>query len=156
MKERCIFCGWELGRFQGKKLYCGNTDQTVCADCRNKYKALSAIERAEAAYQTGRAEDAASLRAYLDTVQQAREAREAEAAAKAERLITDLKCLRCNGAMLDHGPLTFKLGEETYFFSDLNRLMSGSLTMHLLRCENCGKVEFFIPDGEALAHLNDE
>ena len=52
--------------------------------------------------------------------------------------------------------VTFKLGEETYFFSDLNRLMSGSLTMHLLRCETCGKVEFFIPDAKELEILNED
>lgn len=156
MMERCIFCGWELGRFQRKKLYCGNTDQTVCGDCRNKYKALSAVERAEAAYKTGRAENAAQLREYLDTVRQAREEREAEAAAKAAQRISDLKCLRCGGVMLDHGPLTFKLGEETYFFSDMNRLMSGSLTMHVLRCETCGKAEFFIRDAEELENLAEE
>ena len=153
---RCIFCGWELGRLQRKKLYCGNTNQTVCSDCRNKYKSLSAIERAEAAYQTGRAEDAALLREYLDTVHQAQAERAAEEAEKAERLISDVKCLRCDAPMLDHGPMTFKLGEETYFFSDLNRLMSGSLTMHLLRCETCGKVEFFIPDAKELEILTEE
>ena len=153
---RCIFCGWELGRLQRKKLYCGNTNQTVCADCRNKYKALSAVERAEAAYQTGRAEDAALLREYLDTVHRAKAEREAAEAAKAQQRITHLKCVRCNEAMQDHGEVTFKLGEETYFFSDLNRLMSGSLTMRLLRCEKCGKVEFFIPDAEELEGLTEE
>ena len=156
MTARCIFCGWELGRLQRKKLYCGNTNQTVCADCRDKYKSLSAVERAEAAYKTGRAEDAVLLREYLDTVYEARAEREAAEAAKAERLISHLKCVRCNEPMLDHGEVTFKLGEETYFFSDLNRLMSGSLTMHLLRCKHCGKVEFFIPDESELEKLAEQ
>ncbi len=155
MTTRCIFCGRELTRFQKKKLYCGNTNQTLCGDCHGKYKSLGAVERAEVAYQTGRAEEREKLRAYLDTVHRARVEREAEAAAKAEQRISDLKCLRCNETMLDHGPVTFKLGEETYFFSDLNRLMSGSLTMHLLRCETCGKVEFFIPDAKELEGLGE-
>ena len=146
MMERCIFCGRELNRLQKKKLYCGNTNQTLCGDCRDRYKSLSAVERAEAAYATGRAEEREKLRAYLDTVHQAREERAAEAAEKAAQRSSDLKCLRCEGAMLDHGLVTFKMGEETYFFSDLNRLLSGSLTMRILRCENCGKAEFFIPD----------
>ena len=144
--ERCIFCGRELSRFQKKKLHCGTENQTVCGACRDKYKSLSAVERAQAAYDTGRAENAAQLRAYLDAVQEAQEELEAEAAAEAESRISDLKCLRCDGAMIDHGPFTFKLGEESLFFSDINRLMSGSLTLHLLRCESCGKVEFFAPD----------
>ena len=144
--ERCIFCGRELSRLQKKKLHCGTENQTVCGACRDKYKSLSAVERAQAAYDTGRAENAVQLRAYLDTVQQAREEQEAKEAAAVESRITDLKCMRCDGAMIDHGEFTFKLGEESFFFSDINRLMSGSLTMRLLRCESCGKVEFFAPD----------
>ena len=143
--ERCIFCGRELSRLQKKKLHCGTENQTVCGACRDKYKSLSAVERAQAAYDTGRAENMAQLREYLDMVQEAREQREAEAA-ETESRISDLKCLRCDGAMIDHGPFTFKLGEESLFFSDINRLMSGSLTLRLLRCESCGKVEFFAPD----------
>ena len=111
-----------------------------------EYKSLSAVERAQAAYDTGRAENELQLRAYLDAVLEAQEELEAEAAAEMEGRISDLKCLRCDGAMIDHGPFTFKLGEESLFFSDINRLMSGSLTLHLLRCESCGKVEFFAPD----------
>lgn len=156
MLNRCIFCGRELTRFQKKKLYCGNTNQILCGDCHDKYKSLSAVERAEAAYQTGRAENAAELREYLNTVRLAREEKEAAAAARAERRISNLKCMRCDGAMQDYGPFTFKLGEETYFFSDLNRFLSGSLTMHLLRCSSCGKVEFFIPDAQALEELKEE
>lgn len=48
--------------------------------------------------------------------------------------------------MLDYGPATFKLGEETYFFSDWNRLLTGAVTMNIFRCEKCGKVEFFAFD----------
>ena len=149
--ERCIFCGRELSRLQRKKLHCGIGNQTLCGDCRERYKSFSAVERAQAAYDTGRAENAVELRAYLDAVYKAQEEREAEEAAKAESPISDLKCMRCNGAMIDYGPFTFKLGEESLFFSDINRLMSGSLTMHLLRCESCGKVEFFAPDDEGAA-----
>ena len=57
--------------------------------------------------------------------------------------------LVCGGAMLRRGRQTFKLGEETLFFSDLNRLDSGSLELELLACEKCGKVEFYLPrDGK--------
>ena len=48
--------------------------------------------------------------------------------------------------MLDYGPVTFKLGEETWLFSDWNRLITGAVTMTILRCEKCGKVEFFAFD----------
>ena len=36
-----------------------------------------------------------------------------------------------------------KPGEATFFFSDLNRLISGSMTVEELCCEQCGKLEFF-------------
>jgi len=52
--------------------------------------------------------------------------------------------------MLDYGAVTFKLGEETFFFSDMNRLASGSLTVNVLRCQGCGKTEFYIPNAEQL------
>ena len=48
--------------------------------------------------------------------------------------------------MLDYGPVTFKLGEESLIFSDLVRLFTGSLTMNIFRCNKCGKIEFFSLD----------
>jgi len=146
MDERCIFCRTELGMLQKKKLSCGNTTQILCKDCYPKYEALSAVERAEAALNTGRAENSAELRKYLETVKKAKRKREEERQENIDKRATDLKCLRCDGRMLDYGPVTFKMGEETYFFSDLNRLITGSVTMNLYRCEKCGKVEFFAPD----------
>ncbi|MEY8395558.1 hypothetical protein AALB64_12180 [Lachnospiraceae bacterium 45-P1] len=38
--------------------------------------------------------------------------------------------------------------EETFFFSDLNRLISGSAAVRVLRCEVCHKAEFYILDEE--------
>ena len=69
---------------------------------------------------------------------------------------TGLTCLRCDGQMLDHGPVTFKLGEETFFFGDWNRLISGAVTMNILRCEKCGKVEFFAPDGACFDDISEK
>ena len=115
MDDRCIFCGTELGILQKKKLYCGNTTQILCKDCYPKYKPLSAIERAEAALKTGRADRISELNNYLNTVNEARRKNAEERRAKNEERVTDLKCLRCAGRMVDYGPVTFKLGEETYF-----------------------------------------
>lgn len=146
MDDRCIFCGAELSLLNRKKLYCGNTSQILCKDCYPKYKNLSAPERAEAALSSGRAYDADSLRAYLAELQQFKQKEDAERKADKEKRVSGMKCLRCDGQMLDYGPITFKLGEETYFFSDLNRLVSGSVTMNIFRCEACGKIEFFAFD----------
>ena len=154
MDNRCIFCGTELGLLNKKKLYCGNTTQVLCKDCYPKYKNLSAVERAEAALSSGRAEDADELRSYLEKIHQARQEDEENRKADREKRASGMKCLRCGGQMLDYGEATFKLGEETYFFSDLNRLMSGSVMMNVFRCETCGKVEFFaFDDGEFAGQL---
>lgn len=136
MDEKCIFCGIELGLLNKKKLNCGNTTQTLCKDCYSQYKTLSAVERAEAALNTGRAERADDLQNYLSNIQCVKQQKEEEREKDSERKITDLKCLRCDGKMLDYGPVTF-------FFSDLNRLTSGAVNMNILRCPKCGKVEFF-------------
>ena len=146
MDDRCIFCGTELGILQRKKLSCANTTQILCKDCYPKYEPLSAVERAEAALKTGRAEDSAELRKYLENVRNAQKKREEQRKANADKRLSDMKCLRCDGRMLDYGPVTFKLGEESLIFSDLVRLFTGSLTMNIFRCEKCGKIEFFSLD----------
>ena len=147
MDERCIFCGTELSMLNKKKLHCGNTTQILCKDCYSHYKNLSAVERAEAAFKSGRADCVDDLRNYLTNIYHMKQEKEEERKKDSERRATALKCLRCDGQMLDYGPMTFKLGEETIFFSDWNRLMSGAVTMNIFRCEKCGKVEFFSFDG---------
>jgi hypothetical protein len=156
MNERCIFCGTELSVLQRKKLSCGNTTQILCKDCYPKYEPFSAVERAEAALKTGRAEDSAELRKYLENVRNAQKKRAEERKAKADKRLSDMKCLRCDGRMLDCGPITFKLGEESLIFSDFVRLFTGSLTMNIFRCEKCGKVEFFSFNDTEFAKQFDE
>ena len=60
------------------------------------------------------------------------------------------KCPKCGGSMRQYGPITFKLGEETFLFSDLNRLMSGSMAVRLERCKECGYTEFYTPNENEL------
>ena len=154
MDNRCIFCGTELGLLNKKKLYCGNSTQVLCKDCYPQYEKLSAVERAEAALSSGRAENAGELRSYLENIHNARQEEDENRKADKEKRVSGMTCLRCGGQMLNYGKATFKLGEETYFFSDLNRLMSGSVTMNVFRCEACGKVEFFaFDDGEFAGQL---
>ena len=59
-------------------------------------------------------------------------------------------CPKCGGEMLGYEPVERKLGSETFFFSDLNRLASGSLTVTIHRCRSCGYSEFYIPDEDEL------
>ena len=59
-------------------------------------------------------------------------------------------CPKCGGEMYRYEPISIKLGEESFLFSDLNRLMSGSLTVAPARCKACGYTEFYTPDEDQL------
>lgn len=150
MNNRCIFCSRELTWSQKKKLFCGVSSQILCSNCMEKYQPLTSYERAEAALKTGRADNAEALKNYVETVRQAQRKKGEAEKAKEQTFASELECLRCHSMMHYYGPVTFKLGEEHYFFSDIQRLMSGSLTVNVYRCPTCGKAEFFIPDAEEL------
>lgn len=148
MEKCCVFCGKTLGRWEKKSLYCGNTTQNVCKECYEKYIGRSNVELGYLAYETGRAEAADELREFVERMEKVREENEEKEKSLRQKRITGKKCLRCGGEMLDMGSMKLKLGEETFFFSDLNRLISGSMSVVVLRCEDCGKAEFYIPDKE--------
>ena len=150
MAKKCIFCETELNLLNKRNLYCGSIAQPLCKDCFSRYEKLSYAEIAAAALNTGRAENADELQKYLDNIKRVKQEEAAARKKENEHRRTDLKCLRCDGQMLDYGPATFKLGEETFFFSDWNRLISGAVTLSIFRCENCGKVEFFSFDDSEL------
>lgn len=149
MEKACIFCGKILGRWDKRSLYCGNTNQTVCRECFKTYCGRTNVELGFLAYETGRAESAEELGEFVERMKAAREVGEEKKKKARETRITGKKCLRCGGEMLDYGDMKLKLGEETFFFSDWNRLLSGSLSVKVLRCEDCHKAEFYIPDEEA-------
>ena len=62
---------------------------------------------------------------------------------------SDLKCLRCSAPMAKIGRRKFQMGSETFFFD--SHMFDGSMELDVLRCTQCGKVEFFSPkeDGNA-------
>lgn len=122
----------------------------TCSDCYQKYSDCSPAERTELALGTGRASSVEELRSYLNRIKAVQEEKEEQSQAERQKRISEKTCLRCGGRMLNYGPITLKLGEETFFLSDINRLLSGSLTVHVLRCEGCGKAEFYIPDEKGL------
>lgn len=145
MEKICVFCGRSLGRWEKKSLYCGNGTQTVCKDCYEKYSPMSNVERGILAWETGRAESREELREFVEQAERTREEKQEKEREDREKKRTGKTCLRCGGEMLDLGSMKLKLGEETFFFSDWNRLASGSLDVQILRCEDCGKAEFYIP-----------
>jgi len=139
MAEQCIFCEKPLSLFTRKELPCCSTLQPTCGDCFKKLVQLPHEERGRRALATGRAVAPDLLRQNMAVL-------ETEAEAKRNSSLTDKACLRCGGAMLHMGRQQFQLGEHTFFMGDMNHLLAGSLTLDILRCEQCGKVEFFLPE----------
>ena len=144
MKRQCVFCGRSLGRWEKRLLYCGNANQTVCRECFDKYCGYTNVELGFLAYETGRAESADQLEEFVNRMKKVREENEEKKREERQRRLTGKKCLRCGKEMLDHGSVKLKLGEEPFFFSDFNRLVSGSMAVRVLRCEACNKAEFYI------------
>jgi len=107
---------------------------------------MTNVERGLLAWETGRAESREELREFVEQAERTREEKQEKEREDREQKRTGKICLRCGGEMLDLGSMKLKLGEETFFFSDWNRLASGSLDVQVLRCEDCGKAEFYIPE----------
>ena len=154
MAKSCIFCGEEIGAFSGRKLNCGGYGENVCAKCFETYCGLDGAALAEKILATGRASHAEEIREYLnERIQREQEALEREKEREEEFLIRHPetgKCPKCGGSMHQYGPITIKLGEESVLFSDIHRLMSGSLSVRADRCRDCGYTEFYTPDEEDL------
>ena len=128
---RCVFCGKSISPFRSTNVLCGKTYEPSCLDCSKEMEPRPHLDRCRRALQRGLANQPELLREYIEVCESAEERRP--------------KCLRCGGEMLRRGRQQFKLGEETFFFSDINRLASGSMTLEILRCESCGKMEFYDP-----------
>ena len=99
MAKRCVFCGKNLSFFDDKTLLCGNALQRVCTACWAELQDLDQEERAHLALDTGRAEEPEVIQAYLDRLEQMRQAQ----ARAREALKTDKRCLRCGGVMERYG-----------------------------------------------------
>ena len=149
MAKNCIFCGEEISAFGGKKLYCGDYTINVCADCFDKYSDLQGVELAQKILASGRSKHAAYYREYInDQIKYEQEKLEREKKKEEEfnsKHPETGKCPKCGGSMHQYGPLSIKLGEETILFSDLNRLVTGSMSVRLDRCRGCGYTEFYTP-----------
>ncbi len=157
MAKRCIFCGKEYGLFGGGMVLCGDTDEPVCSNCVDELTPLSPTERAERALATGRALYPDELQNFLnrERIQQAKEQARLERAHQAIR--TDKTCLRCGGPMEKHGTKIFHLGDEG-LLGPVARdgLFASWLTAEIIRCAQCGKAEFYLPEPPELPNIPDE
>lgn len=59
-----------------------------------------------------------------------------------------MQCLRCGGEMKSFGRQDIQLGQHSFFFGDLDNLLSGSLETEIFICRGCGKVELFSGEGK--------
>lgn len=56
-----------------------------------------------------------------------------------------LQCLRCGADMEQMARVKLQLGQTGWFLGDLPNLLAGAMEVDVLRCPQCGKVEFFDP-----------
>ena len=139
MAQNCIICGDEMSLFSRSKLYSFGTEQTVCKKCYHDLIQLPPDECARRILATGQAVAADLLQAELDK-------KTAQEESKRARHISNITCPNCNVPMLKMGQQQFQLGEHSLFLGDLSHMMAGSLTLDLVCCEKCRKVEFYLPD----------
>lgn len=62
--------------------------------------------------------------------------------------IETLNCLRCGEAMQFLAHERLQLGQTGWILGDIPNLLAGALEVHIYRCPNCSKLEFFAADGE--------
>lgn len=157
MAKRCIFCRKEFGLFGGGMVLCGDVDEPVCSDCTGMLSGLSPLERAEKALETGRALEPEQLEKYLfrEKVRREQELARLEQARQAIR--TDKTCLRCGGPMEKYGTKLFHLGDEG-FLGPVARdgLFASWLEVEIIRCAQCGKAEFYLPEPPELPEVEED
>ena len=141
MAKTCIFCGSELSFFTQRTLICAGTDQPACNKCYNELVALDAEERGRRALDTGRAESPEVIQQYL-------EEQAVRSEAKRQSKLSGMTCLRCGSPMLKMGQQQFQPGEYDFWLGNMAHAAAGSLTLDLLLCPQCRKVEFFLPEEE--------
>ena len=137
-KKPCALCGMELGLFEQKNLVCCGESQTFCFSCYIELEPMDHIRRTRVLLEEGRAiVNRESMEKVLKQI-------DAKEEAKRKAAATELKCLRCGGAMEKLGRKKFQMGQENFFFD--THMFEGSMELEVLRCPKCRKVEFFAPE----------
>lgn len=151
MAKRCIFCGKEFGLFGGCLIQCGDSDLSVCSACYDQLSPLSPKERAEKALATGRAPNPQALQAWLEQDEAWLEELRARQERARQAISTDKTCLRCGGPME-------RYSDKRFFLQPMVQdiLSPIYLKVEVLRCAQCGKAEFYIPQPPELPEIKDK
>ena len=62
--------------------------------------------------------------------------------------MTHLTCLRCTAPMRYVKQERLQLGQTDWILGDLPNLFAGAMSVDIYTCPSCGKVEFFLAEGE--------
>ena len=107
MAQNCIFCEEELSLFNRKTLYACGTEQPVCKNCYARFIPLPRVEIGRRALATGRAQDAETLRAYLNDHDRRMQKKAAADESAQKARISDKLCSRCSVPMVIVGQQQF-------------------------------------------------
>ena len=136
-KKSCALCGMPLDLFDSKALTCCGESQGFCLCCYDELSPMDHVRRTRVLLDEGRAPvNVDAMKKVLGMIESKEEEKR-----KAES--SDLKCLRCSAPMAKIGRRKFQMGSETFFFD--SHMFDGSMELDVLRCTQCGKVEFFSP-----------
>ena len=141
----CIFCGEGLSLLNRKELFCCTTTQPTCKSCYAKLIQLSREEQGRRALATNRAEEPEKIRAYL-AQQTANEEKKTQDAQRREAYLAGKLCLRCGATMVKMGARRFQMYEYESLTDSIFNPSADTLLLDVLFCQQCRKVEFFLPE----------
>ena len=145
MANFCALCGTSISFFSKGELTCCGESQQFCPTCYETLYDLNHFERTRILLERGRPVNPEKMRPILEQYDQEQADKQAAREAKKNASLVDTLCLRCGIPMRSLGTHFVKLGRYNYgiSYSKDNLYRAGSIQVHMLHCETCGKTEFF-------------
>lgn len=138
-KPRCVICGQETEFFRRASLPLYNTNQIVCADCRQRYDSASAQERARLKEQMLNSPYLWD-RERIDSLMKWKQEEEERRLAKEKMNV--LKAARREQAIMCCGEKMRLLGHSLLQMSE-HHIKTEQIPMSVYQCEMCGQLKFF-------------
>ena len=145
MANFCALCGTSISFFSKGELTCCGESQQFCPTCYETLYDLNHFERTRILLERGRPVNPEKMRPILEQYDQEQAAKKAAEDARTKASYTDTPCLRCSIPMRSLGRHYVKLGRYNYgtAYSSESLYNAGSIQVHILYCEKCGKTELF-------------